>query len=235
MHITVPDGFGQIAWEGEVATPVDSSVFRDIRDPQAPVLTVGRPEVWNVEDVMPQHTGQVWIPPLGDGHFWLVRVAITLQEPEGRSRISGAKLSLFIQSDPTVEHAEAYAFTLIPERVGADTKREWTAVLEPSLKAAEVADVKAGRVGVTMDFSQVYPVIQAFGVGTPYCGWTFQPHPKAPIAGSQFLYVVIAARPAAQRVRISLGFVAEIETKIGLIQLQPPQTSQGYLQFTIPA
>ena len=234
MQFTTPTEIESIAWEGELVEPEGSTVFRGGAATSGPVCAIGKPEVWAAEDAVEARTGQPWTPPLGGARFWLVRLACTLREPAGRSSIVEARQTLYLRPAASGKDAEAYAYSLIPERLGVEDKAEIRFALGLGLKFAGGTELKTGEVGATIDYRKVFPVIQGYGAGQAMCEWKFKPHRQYPIDGTQFVYAVVAAKPGSNTVRANLELRARVDAKLGPISLGMPEEAKKALAFDIP-
>ena len=125
MHIITPAQIESVAWEGELISPATA---RAVRPAERPVVTIGRPEIWPAAEALENEVGRKWTPPLGDAGYWLVRLACTLRNPPGLPRITEATQTLYLR--PKIPHADkesTYAFSLFPDRLGAEDKAEFSA------------------------------------------------------------------------------------------------------------
>ena len=189
MHIVTPTEITSIAWEGELTPPeiMRSSLQHTAR----PVVTLGRPELWPAGKALETEVGKKWTPPLGGADFYLLRLACTLREPSGDPTLTEATETLYLRpKNSAAGERAAYAHSLFPDRVSVEGKAEFGLKLSPELKLTG-AEVKAGEAGVTIEYRQVFPVIQSFGVGEPEPYWIFKPHPAHPLQGCQCVYAVV--------------------------------------------
>lgn len=232
MHFTTPQVIQEIAWEGELSAP---GLMMGAGGAAAPVVTVGKPEVWTAEQALESETGKKWTPPLGEARFWLVRLACTLHPPAGRSAIVSARQALILRPIPASAGTESvYAHNLFPQRLGVDEKTDLTWSLGPELKFASGAGVKAGEVGATIEFHKVFPVIQAYGLGEASAYWDFQPHAAHPLLGSQFVYAVLAARQPANGLRGHVEVTVSTQSTLGPVRYGLPETARKHTSFELP-
>ena len=80
MRLAAPTEIKEIAWEGSLEPPETAKAPGDT---PRPVVTIGKPEIWDTADALKNEVNQVWTPPLTAANFWLVRLACTLREPPG--------------------------------------------------------------------------------------------------------------------------------------------------------
>jgi len=237
MLIVTPLEIESVVWEGEL---VPSVATRGVGPAQRPVAAIGKHEVYPVAQALEVETGKKWTPPLGGADFWLVRWACTLREPGGRPTIAEATQTLYLRPrNPAAGERAAgggyavYAHSLFPERLTVEDQAEFNASLTPELKFAS-AEVKPGGLGAKIQYRKVFPVIQAYDVGTPTPYWVFKPHAAHPLAGSQFVYAVVAAQAGTGGVRGSVELVVTVETRFGPLRLGLPEEARAHVGFVIP-
>lgn len=231
MHIITPAQIESVAWEGELTSPPTT---RTVRSAARPVVTIGRPEIWPVAEALENEVGRKWSPPLGDAGYWLVRLACTLRNPPGLPRITEATQTLYLRpKTASAAPDSAYAFSLFPDRLGAEDKAEFNASLGPELKFASGAGFSVGQLGAKIEYRKVFPVIQSYGAGeaTPY--WIFQPHRTRPLDGSQFVYAVLVAQAGAGGIRASVELVVSVDFPFGLAKFGLSDEAKAHTHFVI--
>lgn len=235
--IVTPLEIESVVWEGEL---VPSAATRGAGPAQRPVAAIGKHEVWPAAQALEAETGKKWTPPLGGADFWLVQWACTLREPGGSPTIAEATQTLYLRPhNPAAgERAAgggyaAYAYSLFPDRLTVEDQAEFSASLTPELKFSPV-EVEAGGLGAKIQYRKVFPVIQAYDVGTPTPYWVFKRHAAHPLAGSQFVYAVVAAQAGAGGVRGSVELVVTVESRFGPLRLGLPQEAMAHVGFVIP-
>jgi hypothetical protein len=231
MRIITPIEIENIAWQGEL--DVLSSVTldaRSIKGIKKPMVTLGKSEIWNVADAMESVIGKKWIPPRGNANYWLIRLACTLRDPEGIYRIEEARMSISLSpKNKNANSDSAYAFSLHPDRLGVESKTEFSFKLSPELKFGET-EAKAGEIGVDIEYRKVFPIIQSYGAGESEPSWTFRRHPTNPLDGSQFVYAVVVAMNEAGGIKAKMDFIAKAEVPVfGL-----PKEAKTKIEFMIP-
>ena len=231
MHIITPTQIAVVAWEGELTPPPTTKA---VHPTERPVVTIGRPEIWPVAAALEHKGGRPWSPPLGDAGYWLVRLACTLRNPPGLPRLTEARQTLYLrpkkaQADPD----STYAFSLFPDRLGAEDKAEFSAGLGPELKFASGAGFSVGQLGAKIDYRKVFPVIQSYAAGEPTPYWIFRPHRSHPLDGSQFVYAVVVAQAGAGGIRASVELVVSIEAPFGLAKLGLSAEARANTRFVI--
>ncbi len=219
MIIETPKTIESIAWEGELEAPESMRAAGAARVR----ATIGQPECWRATEALEIKTGEKWTPPVADKEFWLLRLACTVH-PLGRfSSIVEGQLSLSLDS--------AYAFSLYPDRLGAEDQREFSLSLGPKLKFGNI-QAEGGSAGGKIVYRKVFPVIQSYGVGEPGPYWLFKPHSAHPLEGSQFVYAVVAT--AGPGIRGDMVLTVSIDTDFGLIRLGLPRQARAATRFSLP-
>lgn len=231
MRISTPAEIKEIAWEGPLEpSPTTKAPAGSPR----PVVTIGRPEIWPVAEALKNELGQVWTPPLGGADFWLVRLACSLREPPGRASIGEAEQALYLRpKNHRAGPESAYAFSLYPDRLTAESKTDFTIGLGPALKFGG-AELELAELGAKIEYRKVFPVIQSYQAGTPTPYWLFKPHAAHPLAGNQFVYAVLAATGGAGGIRAAIALKVTIETDWGPLKLAPPEEARANLRFSLP-
>jgi hypothetical protein len=231
MQIITPTQIESVAWEGELVPPATTKA---VGPADRPVVTIGRPEIWPVAEALENEVGRPWSPPQGDAGYWLVRLACTLRHPPGLPRLTEATQTLDLRpKNFQAAKDSAYAFSLFPDRLGAEDKAEFNASLGPELKFASGAGFSLGQLGAKIEYRKVFPVIQSYGAGesTPY--WRFQPHRTHPLDGSQFVYAVVVAQAGAGGIRAFVELVVTVDFPFGLAKFGLSDEARANTHFVI--
>jgi hypothetical protein len=244
MHIVTPTEIAadQVAWEGALeplgetfgpGLPPSYGLLEGA--PRRPRVTLGKPVCWSAEDAMESETGKPWSPPAGDHRYTLLRLACTLHPPgEPRSHYSKATLGAYLR--PRSAGAGAVvAHDLYPRRLTAEEKGTFKIGLGPDLKFAGVLDISLLEVGAEIEFPQVFPVVQGYGLGESHAYWQFAHHSGHPLLGCQSVYAVLDAPGEAGGVRLTVELVATLETRFGPLRLGLPEEACVSLSRTIGA
>lgn len=228
MQIVTPTTLDQIVWQGNLEP--DAKELQP-KTPARPAAALGQVEIWPAS-ALEQAFGKPWNPPLGNADFWLIRVACTLRNPGGMETITNAELVLDLRPINFQAAAEAtYAFSLLPDLVTVDNPAEFEARLNPELTFGKDMSVKLGQVGVTITFRNVFPIIQAYDVGTPTPSWRFRAHANRPLDGDQFCYAVIAAHPGADGIFGEVALFATLDTQFGPLRFGTPREASAATRF----
>ncbi len=232
MRITTPTEIQAVAWEGELFAPTVS--YNSPGKSARPVVTIGQPEVWDVEKALENETGKKWAAPLGQAKYWLVRLACTLREPPAGVEITEATQTLYLQPEPhSAGQTSAYAHNLFPQRLGAESKTDFTLSLGPELGFADGSSVKVGELGATIEYRKVFPVIQAYGLGESSPSWVFKPHASHPLVGSQCVYAVLVARAPAAGLRAHIEVTVTTQTALGPVKYGTPGEAREHTSFNL--
>jgi hypothetical protein len=233
MHIVTPTQIDadQVAWEGSLE-PLGET-FKAAR-PCARV-TLGEPAWWPAEEALETETGKKWAPPASDHRYTLLRLACTLHPPEDRrSHYSEATLGTYLRPH-SAGAGTVLAHDLYPQRLTAEEKGTFKIGLGPDLKFAGVLDVSILEMGAEIEFPQVFPVVQGYGLGESRPYWEFAHHSGHPLLGCQSVYAVLDAPGETDGVRLTIELVATLETRFGPVRLGLPEEARVTLSRTIGA
>ena len=235
MHIITPTEIEHVAWEGYL-----EPLGETFKGAPSPRVTLGEPAWWPAlrqaqdaaEQAMEGETGKKWTPPSGDRRYTLLRLACTLHPPaEARTLYKEATLTAYLR--PRHDVGPVVAHDLYPQRLTAEEKGTFKVGLGPDLKFAGLVDISLLEVGAEIEYQQVYPVIQGYGLGESRPYWQFAHHEAHPLLGCQSVYAVLDAPQDAGGVRLSVELVATLETRWGPITVGLPQEAQAHLSRTI--
>jgi hypothetical protein len=211
MRIVTPTEIEEVAWDGYLQPP--GKVVR-LTEAPLPRVTLGEPAWWPAEQAMESETGVVWTPPAGDRRYTLVRLACTLHPPrEERSSYSEVTLTAYLR--PVRGGDRVVAHDLYPQRLAAEQKGTFTVGLGPDLRFSGLVDVSMLQVGAEIEYHQVFPVIQGYGLGESRPYWQFTGHSSHPLLGCQSVYILLAAPADAGGVRLSVELDATWKTRTG--------------------
>jgi hypothetical protein len=228
MQIITPTEIEHVAWEGYLVP--SGQVFRGARP--TPRVTLGEPVWWPAEEAMQSETGKQWTSPSGGRRYTLLRLVCTLHPPDDpRTRYAEATLSVYLR--PRHDVGPVVAHDLYPQRLTAESQGKISVALKPDLKFAEVVKVSLLEAGVEIEHHNVFPVIQAFGLGESRPYWQFAHHAANPLLGCQSVYAVLDAPGDAGGVRLSLELTATLETRYGPLRAGLPEEAQVHLSRTI--
>ncbi len=228
MQIITPTEIEHVAWEGYLVP--SGQVYRSARP--TPRVTLGEPVWWPAGQAMQSETGKQWAPPSGGRRYTLLRLACTLHPPDDpRTRYAEATLTIYLR--PRHDVGPVVAHDLYPLRLTAESQGKIRVALKPDLKFAEVVKVSLLEAGVEIEHHNVFPVIQAFGLGESRPYWRFAHHAANPLLGCQSVYAVLDAPGDAGGVRLSLELTATLETRYGPLRAGLPGEAQAHLSRTI--
>ncbi|MET8154157.1 hypothetical protein ACIBSW_20065 [Actinoplanes sp. NPDC049668] len=218
MLLRVPDTIQRPLWEGELAaddtvppaeTQRGTQPVRGV-DPlrNLPVVSIGRPEVWNLVDLF--DAGELPAPmraKLSEASFHLVRLACSFRPEHDSTEIDWARFSVSLQPDEA--GLTASAFDLHPLFVTQEVKRNVTVSLAPTLKFLEV-EAGIGSIGFGFEYQEIQPVISASGAGEPEPAWDFQAVKGARVYGSKWMHLLVRASPAMTACDARLELSADV-------------------------
>jgi hypothetical protein len=243
---TCPEEIQDVAWLGDlVAAAGFLKGSSSDGGAAAPSVRLGKLEHWPLAEAPEQPAGGSWLPPPGGagtgaagngGGYWLLRLGCSLQAPGKGRLLTEAQLSLVLRpsADGTAGPAP-YAYALHPDREEVEDRRVLNFVL-----AALAGAAGAGSLGQAVgrragyEFRKVFPVIEGHGAGTATPYWIFRHHLTRPLAGTQFVYAVVAAAPkAAFWAALDLTATVQDTGLASWIRFAPPEKARDSLGFLI--
>jgi hypothetical protein len=184
---------------------------------------------------MESETGKPWAPPARDRLYTLVRLVCTLHPPEDqRSRYGEAELSAYLRPRSAGTGA-VVAHDLYPQRLTVEQKGTFKVGLGPDLKFASAVGLSFLDVGAEIEFPQVFPVVQGYGLGESRPYWRFAHHAGHPLLGCQSVYAVLDTPGEAGGVRLTVELVATVETRFGPVRMGLPEEARASVSRTIDA
>jgi hypothetical protein len=228
MRIITPTDIEEVAWDGYLQP--QGEVYR--KAASLPRVTLGEPVWWPAEQAMESETGKAWTPPAGDWRYLLVRLACTLHPPrEEHSLYTEATLHAYLRAARGPGHVVAQ--DLYPQRRSAEQKGAFKFSLGSDLRFADAVDLSLMEVGAEIEYRQVFPVIQGFGLGESSPYWQFTRHATFPLLGCQYVYALLAAPAGAGGVRLSVEMVATWETRYGPLRVGLPEEARAHVSRTL--
>ena len=214
--LITPDEVEDVMYDGQMGFDMlkdDSTLISEpTRATIRPVVTVGRPEWWNLAQLA-QEGGQPLGPELSlllrRADFYLVRLACSFH-PQGDSTIEKATFTAYMR--PRSGDEFPIAFDLYPKYHFDEREYEFQVKVAPKLKFAEVLSGELGEAVVPIRFHRLRPVIVGSGIGQPDPAWEFEPAGTRPLWGCRMTYCIVKRPRGAQAVRISLDLSAEVKT-----------------------
>nr|BFE73729.1 hypothetical protein GCM10020092_070300 [Actinoplanes digitatis] len=219
MLLRVPDAIQRPLWEGELEPDDTVPPAETLRGTESarvgaaprnlPVVSIGRPEVWNVVDFFDSRraadadareaVGGQLLP--GAAGLLVPARRTTAPRSTGRGsrcRCSATRLGLI----PS-------AFDLHPLFVTQEVKRNVTVSLAPTLKFLEV-EAGIGAVGFGFEYQEIQPVISASGAGESEPAWDFQAVKGTHVYGSKWMHLLVRASPAMTTCHARLELSADV-------------------------
>lgn len=228
MRIVTPTEIEQVAWEGYLQ-PQGEVVRKAVILPR---VTLGEPVWWPAEQALESETGRTWTPPGGNQRYTLVRLACTLHRPrEERSHYVEATLHAYLRA--ARGSGQVVAHDLYPQQRSAEQTGAFKFSLRPDLRFADTVDLSLMGVGAEIEYRQVFPVIQGFGLGESSPYWQFTRHATYPLLGCQFVYALLATPADVGGVRMTVELVATWETRLGPLRVGLPEDERAHISRII--
>lgn len=204
----------------ENAEQVRRSALREQLPDMAPLVTLGRPQCWNLArlarekgEALPAELALL----LSEADFYLLQLAFSLL-PQRDERVTWARFDIELQ--PTAGAHPPLVLDLYPREVYDETKSDWQVAIDPSLSFAafEGAKIegKLGKILTTIHFRKLEPVVVAYGLLESRCGWDYQRSHQKPLKGIQSGYLIVKKPHGTDAVRATMDLRAEINTPTGL-------------------
>ena len=220
MRIIIPAEIEHTAWEGALVS-LGEAAFRGSVTP--PRVSLGELAWWPAAQAMESEMGRKWVPPADGRRYTLACLGCTLHPPEEpRAAYTEAVLSLRLR--PRQGQGAVVAHDLLPLRVTAETTGKLIANISPSFTFGG-AEISLGEIGAEIGYDQVYPVIQAYGLGENDPYWRFEAHARHPLIGAQKVLAALAAPAHADGVLLEVDLTATLKTRWGLRRFGLPTGS----------
>ena len=207
MWLRVPEKITDVLWEGavepasedlvqEVNRGGEKSRISDKVARELPVVSIGRPEVWNLSDVIPESEMPKTLKvKLAEADFSLVRLACSFRPRSQKHTFKWARFVVELQAAGAEEQPVAY--DLHPQFITQEVQRKVGITLTPMLKFKEVEANLAG-VNFGFEYTELQPIISAAGFGETIVSWDFEATKGISIQGAKWMHLLLK-RPLAQR------------------------------------
>ena len=218
----------------ESAVQLRSSAVRQQLLDMAPAVTLGQPQCWNLA-TMAQEKGELLAAEMSlmlrEADFYLLQLASSFH-PQRQARVMWARVDVYLQS--TAGENPPLAFDLYPRELYEKPNDDLKVTIDPSLSfgafGAKV-EGKLGQILTTIRFRELEPVVVAYGLLQPNCGWDYQRSHQTPLAGIQVSYLIVKKPHGADAVRVTIDVKAEVSTPSGLFGMRV--TEQDKAQRTV--
>lgn len=196
----------------------------------APMVTLGEPQCWNLA-TMAQEKGEL-LPAemallLREADFYLLQLASSFR-PQRHGHVMWARVDIYLQ--PTSGEYPPLAFDLYPREIYDENSDDSKIAIDPSLSFAAFGakvEGKLGQILTTIHFRKLQPVVVAYGLLQPNCGWDYQrPHQK-PLEGIQVGYLIVKKPRGAGAVRVIMDVRAQVSTPSGLFGMRVTEEDQA--------
>ena len=230
MHIITPAEIERVAWDGYLEPLGQTFKSAALR----PRVTLGEPVWWPAAQAMENETGKEWVPPVSDRRYTLLRLACTLHPlADPHARYDAATLTLYLRPRRNSAAGPVVAHDIYPRRLSAERQTKFDVGLGPDLKFAQLFEASLFGIGAEIEYRQVFPVIQGYGLGESRPYWQFVHHESNPLLGSQSVYAVLDAPPDSGGVRLSVELVATLQTRFGPLRVGLPEEARAHLSRVI--
>jgi len=216
MPTVLGEALSDLLYEGpvELAKPLGRQRKRstDLEAPpvaQLPIVSVGRPRAWAIDDLIPQQElPEVIKASLEAETFFIVRLACSFRPQHDEVRVAWAQLAL--QLKPDQHGLLPLAFDLYPMSVERERKVGKRISLSPQLKFHDV-EAGFGELAYSVEYPAIEPVLTAAGIDESTPSWNFTAVSGFPLAGAKLLHAVVAAPRALSRLTAAVVLTADLD------------------------
>lgn len=236
LEIDTPSTIEQPLYEDQLEIAeneerVRSSPIRQQLLNMAPVVTLGQPQCWNLADLTSRKGGSLPAEidlSLREADFYLLQLTYSLL-PQRDAHVTWSRFDVYLE--PLSGLNVPLAFDLYPREIYDEIKGDWKVVIEPSLSFAafEGAKVegKLGQVLTTINYRKLEPVVVAYGLLQPHCGWDYQRSHQNPLLGIQVGYIIVKKPHEAGSVRVIMDVRSEISSPTGRFGFRVKKTGSA--------
>jgi len=226
MWLTVPDNPANVLWEGNLQLATEEAAkeasrawgWFDRKSPDAdevarelPVVSIGQPEVWRLEEVYPfDLMPQVASSRASEADFYLARFSCSFRPVRKEKEVDWARF--LVRLLPDKDARQPIAYDLHPHEVTHEVTRDMRVTVGPSLKFAEV-EAKAGEMAFGLEYKELQPSISAAGIGESNPSWDYEQVKGVKILGSKWMHLLIKAPRGMETIRAYLDLTADIKGK----------------------
>src|SRR5262249_40621983 len=161
-----------------------------IRDFMLPIVSIGVPEVWKLQDLYSKGSIPKNISAkLNEADFYFIRLACSFRPKYKEVAVENARFCLFFQ--PT--HGELpIAYDVYPLLIEKENKKSAKFSLNPTLKFTQIAG-SMGQGEFGFEYSDLIPIVSATGVMEANPAWEYKEAPGFLIQGSKFMHILMRA------------------------------------------
>lgn len=159
-----------------------------LRDNNLPLVSIGRPDVWRLQDLYPKgKIPKVINTKLNEADFYFVRLACSFRPQYKEIAIEYAKFSFFFQ--PT-KSEWPIAYDMHPVLIEHSIKKNSRFSLNPTLKFMEV-EATMGELEFGFEYNELIPIVSATGIMEANPVWEYREAPGSLIQGSKLMHILV--------------------------------------------
>lgn len=204
----------------------------------APTVTLGQPQCWNLA-AMAHEKGKP-LPTevalmLREADFYLLQLASSFR-PQRQARVKWARVDICLQQ--TSGQHPPLAFDLYPREIYDEKNDDSKIAIDPSLSFAAFGakvEGKLGQILTTIHLRKLEPVVVAYGLLQPNCGWDYQRSHQKPLEGIQVGYLIVKKPRGAGTVRVIMDVRAEVSTPSGLFGMRVTEQDKAHRTIDVCA
>jgi len=238
MEIRTPEEPKAVLWQGPLElVEAEGQKRSDLQTAapapaELPVVSIGAPEVWRLEDLYRGRLPHVLKARLGEHSFRLVRFAVSFRARRDNLQIDFARFAVELvgaagQSGDGVKLAEdPIAYDLFPSEVLSDQRRDLAVTLAPTLKFSEI-EGSIGKANLALHLGAVIPVVSAAGIGENVFDWSYEATDDHPVVGSKWMFALLRAPALVKSCVARLSVSADIRVKRWLFSARVKESASG--------
>lgn len=222
MWLRTPESISDVIWEGRMEAAQEQTVRGEERRisneaRQLPVVSVGRPEVWNLPDVYPpEKMPDALRIKLDEADFYVVRLSCSFRTRQDKCVIKWARFAVRLSPDEMGHKPIAY--DLHPLMVFHEVKHNVSVILSPTLKFQEI-EANLGESGFGLQYQELQPIISAAGAGQSDPSWDYEEAKGMRVQGTKWMHLLMKLPKEQNTARASLDVTADVEMKGAILAL----------------
>lgn len=196
----------------------------------APTVTLGQPQCWSLTSIARQKNQSLPAEMallLDEADFYVLQIASSFR-PQREARVKWARVDIYME--PTSGQHQPLAFDLYPREIYDEKGSDLTLTIEPGFSFRAFGtnvEAKLGQALTTIRLKRVEPVVVAYGLLQPGCGWDYQRSHQKPLEGIQVGYLIVKKPRSAGAVRMVMDVRAEVSTPSGLFGMRVNEQDQA--------
>lgn len=217
--------------EGGNATMRDGGQSGDIRD--LPIVSIGKPFAWNLLDFKPNDNISPFVQSLLErANYHLIRFVCSFRTNNESAQIDWARFIVKFLEDDLGNQSIVY--DMHPLIVNHEVRRNTKVTISPEIKFEEIG-LGIGGADFGFEYSELYPLIAASGIGETEVNWDYESAKGAGIVGSKLMYLLLRVPKGMRSVNAQLDVLADVKVQKKIFKVVLTRNKQEVSQrLTIP-